>query len=49
MEFMSASILVMVVYFVLFAAVHSLLADARAKKAARNRIGDAADSWYRLA
>lgn len=49
MEFMSASILVMVVYFVLFAAVHSLLADARAKKAARTRLGDAADSWYRLA
>jgi len=49
MVFLSASILIMVVYFVLFAAVHSLLADARAKKAARNRLGDAADSWYRLA
>jgi hypothetical protein len=49
MEFLSASISIMVVYFVLFAAVHSLLADVRAKKAARTRLGDAADSWYRLA
>lgn len=42
--------LAMIVYFALFGAVHSLLADSAAKMAARRAIGgEIADRWYRLA
>lgn len=40
--------LIMVAYFVFFAAVHSLLADSMAKSTARRAIASA-DRWYRLA
>lgn len=40
--------LIMVAYFVFFAAVHSLLADSVAKSMARRAI-TGADRWYRLA
>lgn len=41
--------MMMVIYFVFFAAVHSLLADSAAKRAARHTVGEAANRWYRLA
>lgn len=40
--------LIMVIYFVFFAFVHSLLADSKAKRMAR-RITSSADRYYRLA
>src|SRR5512138_340064 len=40
--------LIMVAYFVFFAAVHSLLADSMAKSMARRAI-TSSDRWYRLA
>jgi intracellular septation protein A len=39
----------MVAYFVLFAVVHSLLADPRFKSLARSVLGIAFDRWQRLA
>lgn len=39
----------MAVYFVLFGAVHSILADSRPKTLARRIFGGDADRWYRLA
>lgn len=39
----------MVAYFVLFAMVHSLLADPRFKMWARSALGNAFDRWQRLA
>jgi protein-S-isoprenylcysteine O-methyltransferase Ste14 len=45
---MSSGPLIMVAYFIFFAAVHSLLADSAAKQMARSTI-NSADRWYRLA
>jgi len=45
---MTLSALALMVYFVLFAALHSLLADFRIKSQARQTLGQAADRWYRL-
>jgi protein-S-isoprenylcysteine O-methyltransferase Ste14 len=39
----------MTAYYLFFAITHSLLADSRAKKAARRAFGKAADRWYRPA
>lgn len=44
-----ASVLIMAAYFVLFAAVHSILADPKPKRLAKRTFGVAADRWYRLA
>ncbi|MFZ3148668.1 MAG: isoprenylcysteine carboxylmethyltransferase family protein [Methanothrix sp.] len=46
---MISSVLVMAAYFVLFAVVHSLLADPRLKMWARSVLGNAFDRWQRLA
>jgi methanethiol S-methyltransferase len=40
---------ILAAYFVLFASVHSLLADMRAKSIARRAFGPAIDRWYRPA
>jgi protein-S-isoprenylcysteine O-methyltransferase Ste14 len=45
---MSSGPLIMIAYFVFFAAVHSLLADSAAKNTSRRAI-TSADRWYRLA
>lgn len=46
---MISSVLVMGAYFVLFAMVHSLLADPRFKRWARGVLSEAFDRWQRLA
>jgi protein-S-isoprenylcysteine O-methyltransferase Ste14 len=46
---MISSVLVMVAYFVLFALVHSFLADPKFKSRARGALGIAFDRWQRLA
>jgi len=48
-DFMTSNALTLIVYFVFFAAVHSLLADPRFKGRARQALGRASDRWYRLA
>ncbi len=46
---MISSVLVMVAYFVLFAVLHSLLADPRFKSRAKKVFGETFDRWQRLA
>jgi protein-S-isoprenylcysteine O-methyltransferase Ste14 len=46
---MISSVLVMVAYFVLFALVHSFLADPRFKSRAKKVFGETFDRWQRLA
>ena len=46
---MPSSAAVMIAYYLFFALTHSLLADSRAKEAARRALGLSADRWYRLA
>ncbi len=46
---MTSSALALIVYFIFFAAVHSLLADPRFKGRARQALGRASDRLYRLA
>ncbi|MCX6676442.1 MAG: hypothetical protein NTU95_00665 [Methanothrix sp.] len=46
---MISSAFAMGAYFVLFAVVHSLLADPRFKRRARGALGIAFDRWQRLA
>jgi protein-S-isoprenylcysteine O-methyltransferase Ste14 len=46
---MISSVLVMSVYFVFFAILHSLLADPRFKSRARKALGNDFDRWQRLA
>ncbi len=45
----TSSVLLMAAYFVLFGAIHSMLAGMRAKRLARRIFGMAVDRWYRLA
>ena len=44
-----SSVVVLAVYFVVWAVVHSLLASMRVKRWARERLGAGVDRWYRLA
>ena len=46
---MISSTIIMGAYFVLFAVVHSLLADPRFKSRAKKAIGNSFDRWQRLA
>lgn len=46
---MASSAVVMASYFLVFASVHSLLADPRLKRWAKERSGGALDRWGRLA
>jgi protein-S-isoprenylcysteine O-methyltransferase Ste14 len=46
---MPSSAAAMAAYYLFFAINHSLLADSRAKQAARRFFGPTADRWYRLA
>ena len=45
----ASSALAMIGYFLIFAALHSLLADPRFKRRARSALRDGMDRWYRLA
>ena len=46
---MTSGIVAMVAYFLVFASVHSLLADPRFKRWAKERVGGELDRWERLA
>lgn len=46
---MLRSVLILIVFFVVYAAVHSLLASKPVKAWARRALGASADRWYRLA
>lgn len=46
---MLSSVLVLITFFVLYAALHSLLASPPVKQWTRRRFGPGVDRWYRLA
>jgi protein-S-isoprenylcysteine O-methyltransferase Ste14 len=46
---MVVSVLVLIIYFVLYAGLHSLLAALRVKQWVQRSLGAEADRWYRLA
>lgn len=46
---MLASVLALIAFFVIYAALHSLLASSAVKQWARRRFGPDIDRWYRLA
>jgi len=46
---MVSSVAILIVYFVVWAVVHSLLASLRVKDWARRRLGPSVNRWYRLA
>jgi hypothetical protein len=46
---MISSALALIIYFIFFAIVHSVLADPRFKDKARRYMGNSFDRWSRLA